>query len=91
MPYLEATARNRRYDKEGELNDKLINRLCNWKFKDAYAIARNAHLTEFQRNTIKSLNIAYGDIGWFTGCMGDLVSSLVNLLTDDIARLTNTK
>lgn len=66
--------------KGGEMIDELINRLENWKFKDAKKIADRVPLTSSQHEIINCLAISYGNCGWFGGAAGDLVASIVRFV-----------
>lgn len=62
--------------------EQLVNRLENWKFYDAYAIAKQVPFNaehEVVKDIIGSLSRLYGNCGWFEGEVGCLIGRIVYL------------
>ena len=60
--------------------EELLNCLENWKFESAYEVAKEVTLTWQQMCVVRRLASSYGDSGVFGGSVGNLVSSVVELL-----------
>lgn len=56
------------------LNEDLIGRLQNWKFQSARKHVDNS-VTPEDRKLIEALAECFGDIGWFDGYMGVIITA----------------
>lgn len=59
-------------------NERLINRLYNWKFESAERYLEGQ--PETVCDAVKALSAGFGDCGWFWGTHADLVRVTVTLL-----------
>ena len=66
--------------------EELINRLENWKFSQAYVIAKSKSLTSIEHQTISTLATLFQDCGWMDGEFAELLRCIVELLCQSIRR-----
>lgn len=59
------------------MNHNLINRLANWKFNDAAKEILTHPEPEEIANVIHALSETFGNSGWFSGSMGEIVTAAV--------------
>ena len=62
------------------MNDRLKNKLQNWKFEQAYDLSEYEESKDY---VIEALKILFGDSGHFDGSMGILVGYVVSKLLQE--------
>jgi len=60
------------------MNEKLENRLYNWKFRQACGYLKNE--PDDIKNTVKALADLFEDCGWFDGKMSIIIENVVEYL-----------
>jgi prepilin-type processing-associated H-X9-DG protein len=61
----------------------LVNRLENWKFKDANQIAQNLEVAENDCDVIEAIQALadmFGNVGWFDGSVANLIHPTIGMI-----------